>query len=101
MICQQCSAYAKHPLQAEGLLEAAHQYSPKAIIRSATSPTSQILLSRNASSEHALRADIGEVLQRSVKELQETAHLCVRSLAVLSLVHVLIKIIGPASIALL
>ena len=29
-----------------------------------------------------LRADIGEVLQRSVKELQEIAHLCVSSLVV-------------------
>ena len=57
MIRQEFSAYAKDPLQAEGLLEAAHQYSPKAIIRSATIPTSQIFLSRNASPEDHLTCE--------------------------------------------
>ena len=54
MIRQEFSAYAKDPLQAEGLLEAAHQYSPKAITRSVNTPSQQIPLSRDYSSKNHL-----------------------------------------------
>ena len=54
MIRQEFSAYAKDPLQAEGLLEAAHQYSPEAITRSVNTPSQQIPLSRDYSSKNHL-----------------------------------------------
>ena len=54
MICQEFSAYAKDPLQAESLLEAAHQYSPEALTRSVSTPSPQIPLSRDCSSENHL-----------------------------------------------
>ena len=54
MIRQEFSAYAKDPLQAEGLLEAAHQYSPKALTRSVNTPSQQIPLLRDYSSKNHL-----------------------------------------------
>ena len=54
MIRQEFSAYAKDPLQAESLLEAAHQYSPEALTRSASTPSPHVLIFRDCSSENHL-----------------------------------------------
>ena len=43
MICLECSAYAKDTLRAEGLLEAAHQYSLGGMTRSASTSTYTVL----------------------------------------------------------
>ena len=43
MIRQEFSAYAKDPLQAEGLLEAAHQYGLQDIHRSVYTPALTLL----------------------------------------------------------
>ena len=59
MIRQDFSAYAKDPLQAEGLLEAAHQYSPEAVTRSVNTPSQQIPLSRDYSSKNHLVLESG------------------------------------------